>query len=137
MPAKWILFKIRSSECPPPTVDWGIPQSSPKTLLPLELDNVMEAKIWLFATDNLQTMYNKGGQISLWRDGRLASENAEEVWSKIKDFEGSTRRQEKEEAVKSVYKELRKKHGKIPFRSHGIKNWLHSLSDLLCSKAIE
>ena len=77
-------------------------------------DGSQQAKIWLFATDDLLTMYQKytkGGQISLWCDGRLAGEHSEERnLKRKKDSEGSTRRQEKEEAVESVYKELLEKH---------------------------
>lgn len=94
-------------------------------------DGSQQAKVWLFATDDLQTMYQKykGGQISLWCDGRLASENSEERGPKRKkDSESSTRRQEKEENVESVYKELLEKHGK-KFDTPKLRLW----SRMICS----
>ena len=79
-------------------------------------DGSQQAKTWLVTSDDLQTMYkkhSKGGNISLWCDGR-PSADVEGTWAqKRKQYSDlsstGTSRQEKEE-VDSVYKELHDRH---------------------------
>lgn len=85
------------------------------------------SKIWLVTSDDLESMYKrypKGGQIIMWCDGKVHVGE-----KKKRDSEESTgRRQEKEDEVDSVYKELLEKHGGA-FETPKLRLW----SRMLCS----
>ena len=73
------------------------------------------SKIWLVTSDDLQSMYMKysRGEIMLWCDGRgIPVDEAESVGrsKRKRDEAGTSRRQEREEEVDTVYKELEDKH---------------------------
>ncbi len=81
-------------------------------------DGSQQAKTWLVTSDDLQTMYKKypkGGNVSLWCDGRSAekcdSAHAQKRKRDVDSSSSGTSRQEKEEEVESAYKELLEKHG--------------------------
>jgi hypothetical protein len=97
------------------------------------MEGSQQAKVWLEKTEDLDRMYKlypNGGNVTFWcygnknygnkadPGGDFAEENdpcfALPQGSKRKrDSEVSTRRQEKEDEVDRVYKELREKHGKL------------------------
>lgn len=69
------------------------------------------SKIWLVTEKDLQAMYEKYplGEITLWCDRRVSPVTGN---ARKKDEPGNTsRRQEKEDEVDKVYKELKEKHG--------------------------
>ena len=53
--------------------------------------------------------YPRGGNVSLWCDGRTVAASAS-TQKRKHDGEGATNRQEKEEEVESVFKQLVEKH---------------------------
>ena len=70
-------------------------------------DGSQHSKVWLFTTDDLQSMYPKGGNISLWCDGK----SSETSRHKRKNDEGnSSTRQDREDDVQSIYEDLRDQH---------------------------
>ncbi len=76
-----------------------------------------QAKVWLVSSEDLHSMYlryHKGGPITLWCDGKSRESSEEDQRGKRKRDSGvgAGRREEKEEEVESVYKELQGKHGK-------------------------
>ena len=80
-------------------------------------DGRQQAKLWLVTNEDLACMYSKyrTGEITLWCDGRQSDRDriGEEVRSKRKrDSEANvSRRQEREEEVDTVFKDLKEKHG--------------------------
>ena len=78
-----------------------------------------QTKIWLENSEDLDCMYKlypNGGNITLWcyNSNGESKDHSEVQGSKRKrDTEASTRRQEKEEDVDKVYKELREMHGNL------------------------
>ena len=72
------------------------------------------SKIWLCSDTDLDTMYqkNSSGEITLWCDGSVNSEESAHTKRKRDDTStGPSKRQKKEEEVDSVFQELREKHG--------------------------
>ena len=70
-----------------------------------------QAKVWLVTADDLDSMYvryQKGGPITLWCDGKSRESREEDHCGKRKrdNVVEVGRRQEREEEVESVYKEL-------------------------------
>ena len=85
-----------------------------------------QAKISLFASDDLSRMYEqyaKGGQITLWCDGKVSDSNC-----KRKDDSGTSKRTENEQQVNDVYKDLRDKHGS-EFETPKLRLWAR----MICS----
>ena len=70
------------------------------------------SKSWLVSRDDLNAMYAKypRGDITLWCDGKSELVEDEAQTTKRKRDETSSRRQEKEDEVDEVYRELRDKH---------------------------
>ena len=99
-------------------------------------DGRQQAKLWLVTDEDLDSMYSKyrTGEITLWCDGRQSDRSGEEVRSKRKrDSEASaSRRQEKEEEVDTVFKDLKEKHGNN-FDTPRLRLW----SRMICSNLHE
>ena len=101
-------------------------------------DGRQQAKLWLVTREDLESMYSKyrTGEITLWCDGRQSDRdrNGEEVRSKRKrDSEANvSKRQEKEEEVESVYKDLKEKHGS-KYDTPRLRLW----SRMICSNLHE
>ena len=77
-------------------------------------DGQQHSKVWLCSNDDLQAMYAKypKGEITLWCED-LVSEEISAARGKRKRDEpvtGVSKRQEKEDEVEAVFKELKDKH---------------------------
>ena len=73
----------------------------------------IQAKLWLVTNEDLDLMCSKyrTGEITLRCDGRQSDRSREEVCSKRKrDSEASASRQQEEEEVDTVFKDLKEKH---------------------------
>ena len=86
-------------------------------------------KVWLVTSDDLKSMYTKfsGGQLTLWCDGK-----SEEGKNKRKrdNTDMDTKRQEKEEDVDCIYKDLKGRHeGK--FDTPKLRLWARMISSNL------
>jgi len=101
-------------------------------------DGRQQAKLWLVTNEDLASMYSKyrTGEITLWCDGRQSDRDriGEEVRSKRKrDSEANvSRRQEREEEVDTVFKDLKEKHGN-KFDIPRLRLW----SRIICSNLHE
>ena len=76
------------------------------------MEGSQQAKVWLENSEDLDRMYKlypKGGNITFWCYSAQDTVSS----SKRKRDEISTRRQDKEEEVDKIFKELREKHGKL------------------------
>ena len=70
-----------------------------------------QQKIWLANKEDLLSMYKvypNGGNVTLWCDGKSSKKREAETGT-------GTRRQDKEEELDSVFKELRKKHSDMEY----------------------
>jgi len=101
-------------------------------------DGRQQAKLWLVTNEDLACMYSKyrTGEITLWCDGRQSDRDriGEEVRSKRKrDSEANvSRRQEREEEVDTVFKDLKEIHGS-KFDTPRLRLW----SRMICSNLHE
>ena len=70
------------------------------------------SKMWLCSNDDLKSMYTKypKGEITLWCEGKGA-EQSNVCGKRKRDEPKSSKRQDKEDEVEAVYKELKGKHG--------------------------
>ena len=70
------------------------------------------SKMWLCSNDDLKSMYTKylKGEITLWCEGKGA-EQSNVCGKRKRDEPKSSKRQDKEDKVEAVYKELKGKHG--------------------------
>ena len=68
--------------------------------------------MWLCSNDDLKSMYTKypKGEITLWCEGKCA-EQSNVCGKRKRDEPKSSKRQDKEDEVEAVYKELKGKHG--------------------------
>ena len=68
--------------------------------------------MWLCSNDDLKSMYTKypKGEITLWCEGKGA-EQSNVCGKRKRDEPKSSKRQDKEDEVEAVYKELKGKHG--------------------------
>ena len=78
-------------------------------------DGSQQAKVWLYTTEDLSTMYSKypkGGTINLWCDSNYGSGNGDSHKRKRGDAatEKSSHRMAKEEETEIIFKNLQGKH---------------------------
>ena len=71
------------------------------------------SKVWLYSNDDLKAMYTKypTGEITLWYDGKSDSEQSSVRGKRKRDEPVTSKRQDKEDEVEAVFKELKGKHG--------------------------
>ena len=79
------------------------------------MEGSQQAKVWLVSSEDLLTMYRaykNGGTITLWCDGSTQEvcPSGQGLKRKRDGGETGTKRQDKEEEVDGVYKQLSKKH---------------------------
>ena len=74
-----------------------------------------QTKLWLVTNDDLKSMYSKypEGDVTLWCDGRSADDREEvcECSGRKRGSHTDSKRQEKEDYVDEIYKDLKDKHG--------------------------
>ena len=73
-----------------------------------------QSKMWLVTKEDLDSMYMKhpSGDLTFWCDGRYCeSETVEDGRGKRKRDLAGSKRQEREEQVDSLFKDLKEKHG--------------------------
>ena len=73
-----------------------------------------QSKMWLVTKEDLDSMYTKhpNGDFTFWCDGRYCeSETVEDGRGKRKRDLAGSKRQEREEEVYSLFKDLKEKHG--------------------------
>ena len=89
------------------------------------------SKIWLVTREDFSTMYGKypKGEITLWCDGRTEQEDDISGRKKRKRVEVSSKRQEKEDEVDDIFKQLKEKHGE-KYDTPRLRLWAR----LVCSK---
>ena len=73
------------------------------------------SKVWLYSKEDLQAMYIKypKGEITLWCEGVVSEEESIGHGKRKRDepVTGASKRQEKEDEVDTVFRELKYKHG--------------------------
>ena len=86
------------------------------------------SKIWLVTREDFSTMYRKypRGEITLWGDGRSEQEEDLGCRKKRKRDESVSKRQEKEEAVDDIFKQLKEKHGE-KYDTPRLRLWARSI----------
>lgn len=87
------------------------------------------SKIWLVTREDFLTMYRKypKGEVTLWCDGRSEEEEDIGCRKKRKRDEGVSKRQEKEEEVDDIFKQLKEKHGE-KYDTPRLRLWARSVS---------
>ncbi len=89
------------------------------------------SKIWLVDKEDFLTMYRKysRGEVSLWCDGRPDVDDQAVCKTKREDGVVSSKRQDREEEVDEIFKELKEKHG-TKYDTPKLRLWARTI----CSK---
>ena len=89
-------------------------------------DGSQQAKVWLYTTEDLVTMYSKypkGGVINFWCDGvYLADRGSQKRKRGEASVEQSSHRKAKEDENESIFKDLREKHS-IKYDTPQLRLW--------------